>query len=84
MPSTTIHIPPPLLAALDAKAKARGVSRNRLIVQALERSLDDDANWDEDFLEMLRKPVEAAAARDLDQMMENIVNQRTRKSPPEF
>ncbi|MBX3172728.1 MAG: ribbon-helix-helix protein, CopG family [Candidatus Eremiobacteraeota bacterium] len=84
MPSTTIHIPPPLLAALDAKARARGVSRNRLIVQTLEKSLHETQDWDQDFLARLRRPVGAAMARELDKMMESIASTRTRKPAVEL
>jgi metal-responsive CopG/Arc/MetJ family transcriptional regulator len=33
---TTIHIPDPLLERVDARAKTLGISRNRLILEALE------------------------------------------------
>jgi len=81
--TTTIHIPPALPAALDARARARGVSRNQLIVQVLEKSLDEGADWDPEFLENLRKPVDDATAQELDQVMELIVQRRTSKPPLE-
>jgi metal-responsive CopG/Arc/MetJ family transcriptional regulator len=35
---TTVHIPPTLLKSVDRRAKALGVSRNRIIVRALEQA----------------------------------------------
>ena len=37
--ATSIHIPKPLLAAVDRKARTLKISRNRLIVRALEKEL---------------------------------------------
>jgi metal-responsive CopG/Arc/MetJ family transcriptional regulator len=51
---TTVHIPAALLTSVDRRAKALGVSRNRLIVQALERALSERAGWAPEFLEELR------------------------------
>jgi hypothetical protein len=33
---TTVHIPDPLLNSVDRRAKALGISRNRLVVRALD------------------------------------------------
>jgi hypothetical protein len=35
---TTVHIPDPLLKSVDRRAKALGISRNRLVVRALEQA----------------------------------------------
>jgi metal-responsive CopG/Arc/MetJ family transcriptional regulator len=35
----TVHIPAALLKSVDRRAKALGVSRNRLIVRALEQAV---------------------------------------------
>ena len=51
---TTVHIPKPLLAAADRRARALQISRNRLIVQALQRELVTAAEWSPRFLEQLR------------------------------
>ncbi|TVR45382.1 MAG: ribbon-helix-helix protein, CopG family [Rhodobacteraceae bacterium] len=37
----TMRLPEPLIAALKAKAKARGIPYQRLIREALERALDE-------------------------------------------
>ena len=36
---TTVHIPNPLLQSVDRRARARGISRNRLVVRALEQAV---------------------------------------------
>ena len=51
---TTVHIPPALLKSVDRRAKALGLSRNRLIIRALERAVSDRADWAPEFLEKLR------------------------------
>ena len=38
----TLRLPEPLIAALKARAKARGIPYQRLIREALERALHDD------------------------------------------
>lgn len=78
---TSVHIPPRLLEALDRRAKRLGVSRNRLIVTALEHELARSTTWSPGFFEKLAAagPRDAAA---LDEMMEAIRARRTRKGPP--
>lgn len=46
--STTIHLSGDLLAAVDRRAKDLRLTRNRYIVQALERSLHRDTAWSPD------------------------------------
>ena len=57
MPSTTVHIPDSLLSKIDQTVKEKGISRNRFIVQACEKALQNDTGrWPEDFFETnLRK-----------------------------
>jgi len=50
---TTVHVPKPLLAAVDRKARALRVSRNGLIVRALQREVDE-RGWTPGFFERLR------------------------------
>jgi metal-responsive CopG/Arc/MetJ family transcriptional regulator len=50
---TSVHIPRQLLEAVDRKARALGVSRNRLIIRALERELAPSAEWSPGFFEAL-------------------------------
>jgi predicted transcriptional regulator len=51
--ATSVHIPKALLEAVDRRARALKVSRNRLIVQALERELTAGADWPAGFFEQL-------------------------------
>jgi metal-responsive CopG/Arc/MetJ family transcriptional regulator len=52
---TTVHIPAPLLKSVDRRARALGVSRNRLIVRALEQAVSERSGWTPEFLERLRQ-----------------------------
>jgi metal-responsive CopG/Arc/MetJ family transcriptional regulator len=42
---TSVHIPKPLLLAVDRRARALKISRNRFIVQALEREVKQGSDW---------------------------------------
>jgi hypothetical protein len=60
-----------------------GVSRNRYIVRALERSLDTETRWSARFVESLaeaRSDEEARLA--LEETMAAVAAHRTRKAPP--
>jgi metal-responsive CopG/Arc/MetJ family transcriptional regulator len=77
---TSVHIPKPLLVAVDRRARALKISRNRLIVQALEREVTEGANWSPDFfarLESAETGVEDAA----DEMLAAIQGERRSKKP---
>ena len=50
---TSVHIPKALLEAVDRRARALNLSRNKLIVQALEREVTAGADWPADFFEKL-------------------------------
>jgi len=77
---TSVHIPKPLLVAVDRKARALKISRNRLIVQALEREIAQDSNWSPDFFARLGSPG-AGVADAADQMLKAIQGQRRSKKP---
>ena len=51
---TTVHIPDPLLKSVDRRAKALGISRNRLVVRALEQAVSVRSGWAPEFLQRLR------------------------------
>jgi hypothetical protein len=77
---TSVHIPKPLLVAVDRRARALKISRNRLIVQALERELTEGSTWSPGFFEQLESTsadVEAVA----EEMLSEIVAQRRSKKP---
>lgn len=77
---TSVHIPKPLLVAVDRRARALKISRNRLIVQALEREVTEGSKWSPDFfdrLESVQPDVEEAT----DEMVKAIQKQRRSKKP---
>lgn len=52
MPTTTVHLPPKLLRALDALAARTNASRNRLVIEACERLVHSNRGvWPPGFLE---------------------------------
>jgi hypothetical protein len=59
---TTVHIPGRLLQSLDRRARALGISRNQLIVRALEREVGQRTRWAPEFLERLRDVDEETSA----------------------
>jgi hypothetical protein len=63
---------------VDRRAKALGVSRNRLIVRALEQALSEGATWPPEFLARLRR-VDAATIAAADAML--IAIQSGRRAP---
>jgi hypothetical protein len=77
---TTVHIPAPLLKSVDRRAKALGVSRNRLIVKALERAISERAGWAPEFLDQLRKADDETIDA-VDELL-NVVKQGRRSKPP--
>lgn len=80
---TSVHIPKPLLAAVDRKARTLKISRNRLIVQALEREVAHDSNWSPDFFERLESP-EAGVQSAAGEMLRAIQKHRRSKKPVEL
>lgn len=45
MATTSIHLPKELLAAVDREAARRGISRNRLITDAVWLAVRDKEHW---------------------------------------
>jgi len=83
--STTVHIPAALLSRVDARARARGVSRNRLIVEALETSLGVLAEWPPELVAMLTAAPDQKAASELDDSLREVARQRrNRRRAPSF
>ena len=79
--ATTVHIPKPLLAAADRRARALRISRNRLIVQALARDLATAAEWPAHFLDRLRS-VDADTVSAVDALRDTVIDARRSKRPP--
>lgn len=77
---TSVHIPEALLKAVDRKARLLGLSRNRLILRALERELAPEAGWSPGFFEALAEadPDTAAAVAELERA---VLRARRSKGP---
>ncbi|HEY2406095.1 MAG TPA: ribbon-helix-helix protein, CopG family [Polyangiaceae bacterium] len=78
--ATSVHIPKPLLEAVDRRARALKVSRNKLIVQALEREVTAGADWPVGFFEELGG-AEPELLQAVDEMSKAIQSNRRSKSP---
>jgi len=77
--ATTVHVPADLLSRVDARAKALGVSRNRLIVLALEERLGTRDEWPPELVRMLARPISERAAKELEESMAIVKRRRTRR-----
>jgi predicted transcriptional regulator len=77
---TTVHIPGDLLKSVDRRAKALGVSRNRLIVRALEQAVKERAGWAPEFLEKLRR-IDPETATAVDELLADVTQARRSKRP---
>jgi len=80
---TSVHLPKPLLEAVDRRARALRISRNRLIVRALERELSAGTEWSDGFFETLAAP-DAATARAVDELLATVKAARSSKAPREL
>jgi metal-responsive CopG/Arc/MetJ family transcriptional regulator len=78
--ATSVHIPKPLLEAVDRRAHALRISRNRLIVRALERELSEDSGWSAGFFEELGAAT-PAMVQVVDEMLEAVRAGRRSKEP---
>lgn len=86
MPTTTVHLPSHLLRALDAVARRRKASRNRLVVEACQRLVAEDlGEWPAGFFDMThlsardRKELQAAG-REMEEAI--LKTRRSRRRPP--
>lgn len=82
MPSTTVHIPDNLLAELDNVVKNKGISRNRYIVEACRRALENEAGrWPEDFFASDIEPDDLVLLNEgADEMVSAIMSNRKNRS----
>lgn len=77
MGTTTVHIPEELLQRIDAIARRRGVSRNRVVLASLEAEVVRDAGeWPEDFFGVLPAEEELLLAEATREMEAEIVTHR--------
>ena len=77
---TTVHVPPALLKSVDRRAKALGLSRNRLVVRALEREVNDRSGWAPEFLHKLHT-VDPIVADAVDRLLDAVTSARRSKRP---
>ena len=80
---TTVHIPEALLKSVDRRAKALGVSRNRLIVKALEQAVSERVTWAPEFLERLRT-IDDDTVYTVNDVLNNVKQARRSKPPREL
>ena len=77
---TTVHIPDPLLKSVDRRAKALGISRNRLVVRALEQAVSVRSGWAPEFLQRLRH-VDRETIAAVDELLLAVKRARRSKEP---
>lgn len=81
--ATSIHVPRELLQELDERAASLGISRNRLILRALERELRQSDEWSPEFLERLGRTDDAVGPA-VDEMLQAIRRSRRSKGAPDL
>ncbi len=79
--TTSVHLPKPLLDALNRRARALNVSRNSLIVRAVERELEGCSEWSPGFFDRLAN-VEPEVAEAADELLVAVLASRRSKAAP--
>jgi predicted transcriptional regulator len=80
--TTTVHLAPDLIARIDRRARELGISRNRFIARALERTIEEQTEWSPRFIEVLEHGKgDAQDRKAVDEMMGAIRSRRSRKKP---
>jgi hypothetical protein len=80
---TSVHLPKALLEALDRKAKALKISRNRLVQRAVERELRSGGDWSPQFFDRLGEK-DPVLEQDVDELLRVIKKARRSKEPKQF
>jgi metal-responsive CopG/Arc/MetJ family transcriptional regulator len=75
---TSVHLPVELLEAVDRRARALRISRNQLVVRALEREVQGGNDWSPQFFEMLAD-VAPETRDDVDELLKHVRGARTSK-----
>ena len=79
---TTIHLPDPVLAAIDESARAQGISRSRYIARALQKTLAAERSWRPEVLRAFQPgPTDDEDREAVEEMLSIIAAGRTRKAP---
>lgn len=79
--ATSVHIPKLLLDAVDRKAKALNISRNRLVLRALEREVGAGTDWSPGFFDRLVERDEETADA-VDELLREVRASRRSKRAP--
>jgi hypothetical protein len=79
--ATSVHIPKPLLQAVDRKARNLQISRNKLILRALEREVSQSTEWSPTFFERVLD-VDRETASAVEEIERVIKAGRSSKKPP--
>jgi hypothetical protein len=77
---TSVHLPKPLLEAVDRRARVLQISRNQLVVRALEREVGGGSDWSPGFLEQLGQ-VDSALSASVDELVRDVRSARRSKGP---
>ena len=77
---TSVHLPKPLLEAVDRRARALQMSRNQLVVRALEREVGGGSDWSPGFLEQLGQ-VDPELSASVDELIRDVRSARRSKGP---
>ena len=77
--ATSVHLPKSLLEAVDRKAHALRVSRNQLVIRALQYDLQGNAGWSPGFFDRL-SDINKETADDVEDLLQTI--QKARRSKP--
>lgn len=80
---TSVHLPKPLLEAVDRRARILRISRNRLIVRALERELAESTEWSSGFFEALEQ-TDRELQSTMDELLTDVRVRRRSKKPLEL
>jgi hypothetical protein len=77
---TSVHIPGPLLEAIDRRARALKISRNKLIIQALKHEVTGGADWPAAFWQELEH-ADPELVQAVEDMSRSIQANRRSKGP---
>jgi hypothetical protein len=80
---TSVHLPATLLQAVDKKARALRISRNQLVVRALEHEVLEGSDWSAGFFARLAE-TDAKTAKDVDALMRSVRRARRSKRAVEL
>jgi len=81
--TTSIRLPDDLVEALDERAAALGVTRSQLIIEAVERALEDRSEWSPAFLKAIGTP-RPELEEPVDELMDAIREARSRSEAPDL